>query len=132
MLALFDATEDDHAAVSASLEHELGPFVVSPYVLAELDRLLSRRQGHSASIAALGELTSGAWELPAFGIEDVRRARDLIERYAEQRIGLPDASLVLLAGRYRTDRVLTLDHRYFRVLRTNSGHAFELLPAAPY
>jgi uncharacterized protein len=97
-------------------------------VLAELDYLLSRRLGSAASLAALDELTSGAWELPAFGIDDLRSAHGLIAQYADLEIGLTDASLVLLAARYGTDRVLTLDHRHFRVLRTVAGREFELLP----
>jgi predicted nucleic acid-binding protein len=36
--------------------------------------------------------------------------------------------LVVLAQRYRTDRLLTLDHRHFRVLRTQAGKPFTLLP----
>jgi uncharacterized protein len=36
---------------------------------------------------------------------------------------------VILAQRYRTDRLLTLDHRHFRVLRTRTGQPFTLLPA---
>jgi uncharacterized protein len=97
-------------------------------VLAELDYLLSKRQGSAASVAALDELTGGAWELPHFGVDDVRRARSLIEQYADLEIGLTDASLVLLAARYRTDRLLTFDHRHFRALRTIAGRAFELVP----
>lgn len=48
--------------------------------------------------------------------------------YEDQGIGLTDASLVVLAHRYRTDRLLTLDHRHFRILRTAAGGSFTLLP----
>jgi hypothetical protein len=41
--------------------------------------------------------------------------RPLPERYA-------------LAARYRTDRLLTLDHRHFRVVRSIAGKPFALLP----
>lgn len=44
-------------------------------------------------------------------------------------MGLADASLVVLAHRYGTDRLLTLDERHFRVLRTREGQPFRLLPA---
>ena len=44
-------------------------------------------------------------------------------------IGLADASIVVLANRYDTDRVLTLDERHFRALRTLDGKPFTLLPA---
>ena len=53
---------------------------------------------------------------------------ELINRYRDQDIGLADASLVILAARYRTDRLLTLDHRHFRVIRTLNGRAFSIQP----
>lgn len=55
----------------------------------------------------------------------------MIERYQDQDIGVADAWLVLLAHHYRTDRVLTLDQRHFRGIRTTSGTPFTVLPAAP-
>ena len=36
--------------------------------------------------------------------------------------------LVVLAERYRIDRVLTLDHRHFRLIRTSAGKTFTVLP----
>jgi len=124
LLAYFDETEEDNEAV----EGELGPFVVSPYVLAELDYLIAGRLGAEGQLTALVELAAGGWELPAFDASDLSRARDLMRDYGDQRIGLVDASLVVLAARYRTDRILTLDHRHFRVLRTPGGAPFTLLP----
>ena len=44
-------------------------------------------------------------------------------------IGLAEASIVVLAGRYGTERVLTLDERHFRALRTPAGERFTILPA---
>ena len=102
--------------------------MVSPFVVAELDSLLATRRGVQAERVALRELSGGAWELPSFEAGDLRQAGTLIERYQDQDIGLSDASLVLLAQRYRTDRLLTLDHRHFRVVRTMDGKPFSLLP----
>jgi len=56
---------------------------------------------------------------PTFGGDDLGEATDIVERYQDQDIGIADASLVVLAARYRTDRVLTLDHRHLTVLRTS-------------
>jgi hypothetical protein len=42
---------------------------------------------------------------------------------------LPDASLVALAGRLRTTRVATLDHRHFRTVTLADGRPFTVLPA---
>ena len=57
------------------------------------------------------------------------QALTVVERYREHDIGLTDASIVVLAGRYGTDRVLTLDERHFRTLRTPAGKPFTILPA---
>jgi predicted nucleic acid-binding protein len=51
-----------------------------------------------------------------------------MERYRDQAIGLTDASLVVLADRFRTRTLLTLDHRLFDVVRPLSGGRFRLLP----
>lgn len=69
-----------------------------------------------------------SWELPCMEADDLRKACTLIERYQDQDIGVADASLVVLARRYKTERLLTLDHRHFRVVRAHSGRPFTLLP----
>lgn len=128
LIAFFDASDAHHRPVSAVVDADHGPFVVSPYVLAELDYLLATRRGRAAELAALTELTSGAWDLPGCDGPDIRRALAVIDRYSDLNIGLADASLVVLAARYRTDRVLTLDRRHFSVLRTAAGRPFTVLP----
>lgn len=47
--------------------------------------------------------------------------------YAGMRIGLADASLVVLAERHSARDVLTLDERHFRALRTRDRKRFRLL-----
>ena len=62
-------------------------------------------------------------------MDDLIRARAVVERYQDLPLGLADASLVVLADRYETDTILTLDERHFRVVRSLKGHPFRLLPA---
>jgi uncharacterized protein len=128
LLAFFDTDEPDHAAVAVVLDTATEPLVVSPYVLAELDYLVASRLGVSAELAVLRELAGGAWDLAALGTEDLAQARAVIERYADQSIGLADASIVILAARYQTRTVVTLDRRHFGVLRPIDGGSFKILP----
>jgi predicted nucleic acid-binding protein len=128
LVAYFDTSDAFHAPVRDAVESEGGFFVVSPFVLAELDYLLATRRNTAAEVAALTELGSGAWDVPTFDLDDLRAAVAVIERYRDQAIGLTDASLVVLADRFRTRSVLTLDHRHFDVLRPLSGGRFRLLP----
>ena len=77
----------------------------------------------------LEELASSSYLLAAFTREDVALAREVISRYRDLGIGLADASLVVLADRYQTDTIFTLDERDFRVVTGLSGRPFRLLPA---
>lgn len=130
LLAFFDSSEPDHEALVDILESSAGPFVVSPYVVAEVDYLVATRHGVDAELAVLDELASGSWELAGLDAGDLGRIRSLIERYRDQDIGVADASNVLLADRYGTRTIATLDRRHFEVLRTGSGEPFEILPVA--
>ncbi len=128
LLAFFDTDEPDHETVAAVLVGATEPLVVSPYVVTELDDLVASRLGVSAELAVLGELTGGAWDLPAIELEELVKARAIIERYADQGIDVADASNVILAERYRTRTLATLDRRHFDVLRPLSGGRFRVLP----
>jgi uncharacterized protein len=128
ILGAIDVAQRDHAATRAVVEQDAGPFVLSPFVLAEVDFLLSTRVSVAAEIAFLHEVAERAYSLEPFDADDVAAARRLVERYQDLGIGLADASLVILAARHRTTRLLTLDERHFRVIRPLSGCAFRLLP----
>jgi predicted nucleic acid-binding protein len=128
LLAFFDTDEPDHPAVTTVVETATEPLVVSPYVVAELDYLVASRLGVSAELAVLRELAGGAWDLAAFGTADLAQAHAVVERYADQSIGLADASIVILAARHQTRTVLTLDRRHFGVIRPVDGGSFEILP----
>ncbi|HEV2086790.1 MAG TPA: PIN domain-containing protein [Cryptosporangiaceae bacterium] len=129
LLAFFNKGEPRHDDAVAALNTGRGsPLVVSPYVLAELDYLVATRVGVDAELAVLRELTGGAWELAQFGAPDVESATALIEKYADQQIGLADASLVVLAHRYGVRTIATLDRRHFTALRPVAGGRFSLVP----
>ena len=128
LLTFFDASEPQHADVRDVILASDETLVVSPYVLAELDYLLSKRFGVAVELTVLRELSGGAWELAGMNANDVQQATAVIERFADQAIGVADASIVVLADRYRTRTVATLDHRHFSVLRPLTGGRFRLLP----
>jgi predicted nucleic acid-binding protein len=129
LLSAFDESQLQHAAARAFLDAERGPIVLSPFVLAELDYLTTRDAGVVAELALLDELSSGGYLLASFDVQDLMSARRVIARYRDLRIGLTEASLVVLADRYRTNRIFTLDERHFRALEPLAGGTFELLPA---
>ena len=118
-----------HERALAALDATAPPFVLSPYVLAELDYLLLRELGVDFELAFLGEVSTGAYTLASFDEAAVGEAQRIAATYRDLRLGLTDASLVILAGRYRTNRILTLDERHFRAVKTPAGTPFVVLPA---
>lgn len=102
--------------------------VVSPYVLAELDYLVATRIGVDAELAVLRELPGGAWELAQFDTSALQKAGAIIDKYRDLRIGLADASNVVLADRYQTRTIVTLDRHHFSVLRPVRGGRFTIVP----
>ena len=128
LLAFFNWQEPDHAAVSDAILASIEPLVVSPFVIAELDYLVSTRIGVDAGLAVLAELAGGAWDLASIDSGDLARIREVIDRYADQGIGAADASLVVLAARSGTQTIATLDRRHFEVLRPLDGGRFSIVP----
>ena len=128
LYAAIDANETLHGGCVAALVTARPPRVISPFVLAELDYLVGSRVDHAAQLELADEVIRGAYRLEPFDSEDMDRAKRVMEKYANLRIGLADASVVVLAQRHRTLDLLCTDERHFRALRGSGGKAFRLLP----
>ena len=127
LFAFFRSGDPDNEAVTGVLLTK-EPLIVSPFVIAELDYLVEARAGVRAELQMLADIASGAYELPVLSAADLIACAGVIDKYADQRVGVTDASLVVLAERYQTRRICTLDHRHFGVMRGTDGTPFELLP----
>ncbi|BBL80634.1 ribonuclease VapC [Rubrobacter xylanophilus] len=129
LLAAIDSDQRSHAAARRAIEADGGPFILSPFVLAELDYLLATRVGRGAQLALLDEVGRGAYRLERFTATDVARATEVLRRYEDLDLGLTDASNVVLSRRHGVSDILTLDERHFRVLSAAENRPFRLLPA---
>ena len=96
--------------------------------VAELDYLVATREGVPSELAVLRDLAGAGWTLASFDIDDLSAAIRIVERYADLKIGLADASNVVLADRYSTRTIATLDRRHFGGMRPLHGGRFSLVP----
>ncbi|MGF1648070.1 MAG: type II toxin-antitoxin system VapC family toxin [Kineosporiaceae bacterium] len=129
VLAAKDEDHPYHAAVASVLSAD-STFLLSPFVMAECDYMLTSRLSPSAARDFLDEVVTGAYELVDFDAGDVAVAGGIMDRYRDLDIGLADASLSVIAARAQTVRILTFDHRHFRAVAPLWGApAFVLLPA---
>lgn len=130
LYAFLDRDDSAHDAARAIVDADPGPFVLSPFVLAELDYLVQRRLGVRAECDLLDDVDAGVYTLVAFGDVDLSDAAALVKRHRDLGIGITDASVVVLAAKYRTIDLLSTDQRHLRAVRPlRGGTAFRLLPA---
>jgi uncharacterized protein len=129
LLAALDGSQRQHAEATAVIRASAGPLLLSPFVLADLDHLLSTRVSQQAAVALLDEVAAGAYRLEPMAADDIARAVEIVLQYRDLQLGLADASLVVLAERHGTLDVLTLDELHFRAITGPGGRPFRILPA---
>jgi predicted nucleic acid-binding protein len=104
-----------------------GDLVASAFTATEADYLILTRLGLEAELRFLEDLRS-AYLLESLDPDGIRKAIEVCRRYGDLKLGLADASMVVLADRWRTRAVATLDERHFRAIQPLEGGAFELHP----
>jgi predicted nucleic acid-binding protein len=129
LVALADRRDPHQRAVQDTLEGERGALVVPAPVTAEVDHLVGVRVGASSRRGFLEDLAAQRFHVACLEEEDHRTLADLDRLYADMNVGLADLSIVVLAQRFRTRRVVTFDERHFRAIRPLQGGSFRLLPA---
>lgn len=128
IIALMDRVDPARPAVRRVLAAEPGELIVPAPVSAEVDYLVGQRLGRRARRAFLEDVAAGRFRVICLEDAEYDLALRLDEQYADLDVGLVDLSVVILAHRLRTRRVLTFDRRHFHSLRPVDGGTFDLLP----
>jgi uncharacterized protein len=102
--------------------------VVPGLVLVEAAYFVGKQLGTIAEASFLRELAAASFALEALEGDDLSRVAELIETYADLRLGTVDASVIATAERLGATTIATLDHRHFTVVRPKHIDAFQLVP----
>ncbi|CAN5699520.1 hypothetical protein BH24ACT18_BH24ACT18_09950 [soil metagenome] len=129
LYAQADRADPAHEAVIEVLKEERGPLVTSGIAAAEADYLILSRLGIDTELAFLDDLAEGTFILEGLTRDEIGVARGLARRYRDLELGLADVSLIVLARRYGTRRIVTFDERAFRTVEPLQGGSFTVLPA---
>ncbi len=128
LYAQADRADPNHAATVQVLKGETGPLIASALAVAEADYLILTRLGVDVEIAFAEDLAEGTFQVEWLTRAELRTAASILRRYRDLQLGLADASLVVLADRFRTLRLATFDYRAFRTVVPLQGGTFQLLP----
>jgi predicted nucleic acid-binding protein len=128
IIAALFPDQNRHEECAQALLTAEPPRILSPFVLAEVDYLIAKFADMQTELSFLEDVERGAYELASFTHHDLAAARKIIAKYASLRLGVADASIVVLANRYDTTSVLTLDTRHFRAIRLDGRKSVRVLP----
>jgi uncharacterized protein len=128
LVALADRRDVRYPRIRQILDDESGPLVIPAPVTAEVDYLLRQRAGSNAARRFLEDIAAGMFRVEGLTQEEHIHALRVHDRYPALDLGLADLSVVVLAYRFRTRRLLTFDQRHFRAISPLQGGAFTLLP----
>jgi uncharacterized protein len=128
LVALRDPSDPLQQGVERILRAERPVPVIPAPVCAEVDYLLRTRYGPAEQRYFIEDLAAGRFQTPGLDSSDWRVAQRVDTRYRDLNLGLADLSLIVLAHRFKTLRILTFDQRHFRAVETIGGGTFKLLP----
>ena len=129
LVAAADEDDTNRARIEGTLRSETGALVVPGPITAEVDYLLGERLGPAPRRAFIDDLASGRFLVECLESDDYAAIAGLERRYADLDPGLADLSIVIMAKRFSTRRIVTFDERHFRAIRPLQGGTFTLLPA---
>jgi predicted nucleic acid-binding protein len=127
VLAFMNRNDTSHEAVRDWLAVNRAELVTTPLVLAELDHLVERYGGATATRALRQDLTNRAYQVE-WWTTATHETLSIAETHQSMQLGLTDSSLLALAAHTNSSEIATLDERHFRTVRQASGDAFTLLP----
>jgi predicted nucleic acid-binding protein len=128
ILALLDATDPDHERCAGLVGDTREPLVVVGPTLVEIDYWIRKRLQPVAWTVLVEDIALGAYRLENLGAEDLLRVAELESKYGNLGLGMVDASVIAICERLQEEKVATLDHRHFGVVKPRHCKRLRLLP----
>lgn len=123
-----DRADTDHEACKELLTGTTEPLLVPAPVVVELDWLASSRLGLEPFCSFLADVQAGDVRIVDLVPGDYARARELLTRYADLKLGFVDAAVIAVVERLDEPKLATLDHRHFASVRPRHAESIELVP----
>jgi len=126
LVALFDKSDNYHAACHAALKTVTQPLITTTPVLTEALYLLNFSWNVQDDLWEF--ITGSGLQVYDLNSGMLKACRELMRKYHDLPMDLADASLVVLAEAKDMAVIFTLDHKDFRSYRTKKNKPFKLLP----
>jgi len=128
IVALADEKDPHHIACTRALLRITPPLETILPVFTEAMYLIGRSARWDGQNRLWSRLQTGALRLRELELDDLTRARELMEQYRDVPMDFADATLVAYAEREGLDQIFTLDRRAFLTYRLRGRRPFTIFP----
>jgi len=125
-VALIDRSETRHAECVQWLKNFSGSLYSTEAVLTEVLYLLNFST--KAQCAAIDFVLKDVVEIVPSSVESLKKAKNLIKKYADLPMDYADASIVCLATETGMQNVVTFDKRDFAIYKLPKKKGFTIMP----
>ena len=127
LLGVLNIEDDLHESCIATYEKE-NRAILPEVVIPELAYMVMRDLGYEPLVEFLLSVVAGDFVLVPTELPDLKRASEILEKYADSRVDFVDCVIVAIAERLNIKRILTVDRRHFGLFRPRHCDAFEIVP----
>ena len=127
LLAVLNVEDEFYESCVVIYEKE-NRAILPEVVIPELAYMVMRDLGYEALVKFLRSVVDGDFILARTELQDLKRAAEVLEKYADSRADFVDCVIVAIAERFNIKRILTVDRRHFNMFRPKHCDAFEIVP----
>ena len=124
-----DHNDIHHESIAAAMRTLTATIYLPMPAITEVAYFVSKRMGNVATALFLEDLSSTDLILEKPTSRDFARSAEILRKYDDANIDFVDACLVAMAERLNITKILTVDHRHFRMFQPAHCKSFELIPA---
>lgn len=128
LFALSNRNDRNHQRVLAVSQNLSDDVVLPTVILPEISYLIASIPGHHAMRQFVLSLTTQVIHIEPIRVQDLIRAYEVLEHYADSKLDFADSVIVATAERLAITHICTLDRRDFSIIRPKHCNYFELLP----
>lgn len=127
VISIIDKSHNLHKKIKELVLVEENLYIIPSTVIVEVCQLLKYKFDSSVEISFLKEIIKTIFLMESVKYQDMSRILEILIKYKDLNIGYVDSSIVAMAERLKTNKILTLDKKHFSVVIPSGFKYFDIL-----
>ena len=127
VIGLMDKKYKKHENLKTIFTKKDNLYILPSTAIGEICYMLNSRFGNKIELIFLEEIIKTGFQLELLKDMDIVRIIEILKKYDTFNIGYVDASIVAIAERLKTNKILTLDRKHFEIIIPRGFDRFDIL-----